>query len=88
MKANRIYVDHGLLARGRLATTLDLTTVSTDNWDDSCCASDAAYTTLCSRSRCIARRFIGPNFQNKYSSKLSPSRPQCSDQLKRRSLVR
>ena len=29
VKANRIYVDHGLLARQRRAATLDLTTVLT-----------------------------------------------------------
>ena len=92
VKANRIYVDHGLPARGRRATTRDLTTVLTDNWDDSCYASDAAYTNLCGRSRCIARRFIGPN-RAKLSEQVlqqveSGARPQRSDQLKRKSLVR
>ena len=48
VKANRIYVDHGLLAWQRRAATLDLTTV--DACDDSCCPSDAAYTTIRGRS--------------------------------------
>ena len=50
MKANRIYVDHGLLARAETRLNPRSDNSLDDNCDDSCRLSDAAYTIVWGRS--------------------------------------